>query len=110
MISMIDALWLLSDHVCRFCLGRVLEGDGDTFRCADCGVEGKGRPDEVCGCGLQLGEGRLATRRLFRCAPNPNPSATCRSEIVIAFGDPPQAPARADVARQLAPVEADDGR
>jgi hypothetical protein len=57
-----------------------------------------------------LGEGKLATRRLFRCAPNPNPTATCRSEIVIAFGDSPPAAPRVDVVRELAPVGADDSR
>jgi hypothetical protein len=98
---MTDDFWLLTDHSCRHCLGRVLEGNGDIFRCADCGVEGKGRPEEICGCGLQVGEGKIAARRLFRCEPNPNRTTACPSEVVIGFGDRPPAAARTEGMRQL---------
>lgn len=52
--------WVMADHACRVCFGRVLMRKafgrkGFTFRCASCGAEGHGdAPGVVCACGLTL--------------------------------------------------------
>jgi hypothetical protein len=83
--------WSTTAHVCRECLGRVLKCESDLFFCEDCGVEGRGGVELICGCGISVGEGALAKRRLFQCVPNPRRSTTCPDDFVITFGVLPPA-------------------
>jgi hypothetical protein len=86
---MIEALWSITDHLCRHCLGRVLMGDTGVFLCSRCGATGDGTPNTLCGCGISVGDSTLATKRLFKCVPNPRRSPACPSEIVISLGSVP---------------------
>jgi hypothetical protein len=67
--------WVLEDHLCRVCGGRVLrcvEGNGMTpggdpiVMCADCGKSGYGRPDCICWCGMTH---RNSNIHPYRCLP-----------------------------------------
>jgi hypothetical protein len=93
-----DERWTLAPHWCRWCLGRIVHF-GQRYRCANCGAEVTGAQDgipaAICGCGIQIGEGRLRGRRLFSCAPNPCRTTTAPAEVVIAFGGDGSAPGRA---------------
>ncbi len=80
--------WAITPHACRTCFGRILRR-ASVVRCADCGVTATAEPAALCGCGLRLAAEPLRRRRLFRCAANPAPTAACRAEIVIAFGEEP---------------------
>lgn len=78
--------WLLTDHVCRACFGRVLASASDDgaqrFRCSNCGLEAEGRkPEVLCACGLRLKNGRDAG---IRCQRNEAPTPEFPSEIVAA--------------------------
>lgn len=87
--------WSLTDHVCRYCLGRVLR-DGDSLRCSCCGVTAKvtklrnmAETVAVCCCGLNeaIGQkGSKAVRQYFRCEPNKARRAPGDPEIVCTFG------------------------
>ncbi|HEX7324310.1 MAG TPA: hypothetical protein VF292_03010 [Rhodanobacteraceae bacterium] len=68
--------WALTDHVCRHCGGRVLQGTtgfGPTpggnpaFQCADCGARASGTgPDVLCWCGFAH---RQQNAGAYRCLP-----------------------------------------
>ena len=79
-----EGTWTITDHVCRQCLGRVLQR-GTVFRCAMCGAEGQGEPAAICACGIAAP--RLHGRPLFRCGPNPAPAAgePGEAQIVVLF-------------------------
>jgi hypothetical protein len=53
------ALFQLTDHVCRNCLGRVLRRhdlDGATVvQCSNCAHEAVGEPAAICCCGIKRG-------------------------------------------------------
>ena len=78
-------MWTLTEHVCRVCLGRVLERRdserGKVFRCADCGEEVEGRVENLCACGARLRTGRNAG---LRCVSHP-PTPDAPSEIVVRY-------------------------
>ncbi len=78
--------WRLAPHVCRFCLGRVLERAG-TFRCSDCGVLGGTAPEDICGCGLQVAVPSVRHQSLFRCRPWEVRGSSVSAEAVITFGE-----------------------
>lgn len=69
--------WIILDHLCRICGGRVLRcvsGQGVTaggypvFRCADCGVEHSGMSQSVvCWCGFTHRKNAHITP--YRCLP-----------------------------------------
>lgn len=81
------AHWNLTDHCCRTCFGRVLQGDGPdgepVFRCSNCGAEGSGAVTTVCACGMTLRNGKSAG---LRCVRNKNRSASLPSEVVAVSG------------------------
>ena len=70
-------------HVCRRCLGPVLEGDNH-FVCSVCDADTDGPVANICGCGIRT----AGTRRDlgFKYAPNPNRSAQSPAAVVILFG------------------------
>lgn len=81
-----DALWSLTDHVCRVCFGRVLEridADGArVVRCANCGTQIAGPVRSLCCCGITTGDGRLAG---LQCQRNPTPTPEQPSEVHVVF-------------------------
>lgn len=53
--------WVLVDHLCRKCGGRILKcvtnngmtpGGNPWYKCADCGNEHAGHPSDLCWCGM----------------------------------------------------------
>ena len=77
--------YLLTDHVCRCCLGRIVEEVSNSkrtgvFRCADCGTELKGNIEALCCCGLRYRTGKNAG---FRCIKNYDKTPEIPSEIVV---------------------------
>jgi hypothetical protein len=92
-----DRIFRVTDHCCRYCMGRVLISDAIVV-CAQCGREesvsgGLGRvaTARLCCCGLSdivgtRGAGR-AVRQPFRCVPNPARTEVNSAEIVGAFGN-----------------------
>lgn len=80
---MAGRLWTITDHVCKFCLSRVLVSenpDGTTIaRCSNCEAEAMGGHKALCACGLKLKNGKSAG---LRCVRNPSPSAEMPARIV----------------------------
>jgi DNA-directed RNA polymerase subunit RPC12/RpoP len=77
--------WVMTDHVCRVCFGRVMVRQKSgrlefVFRCASCGAQAGGEsPAAVCACGLTL-EG---TKDMgVRCQVNPERSPELIDEII----------------------------
>jgi len=69
-------LWQLTDHVCRYCTGRLLKGESG-FRCAECG---RTAPEltALCWCGVENG-GAIS----FECIKNPNKTAQQPQEVLV---------------------------
>ena len=90
--------WTMLDHVCRHCMGRLLQTD-DVLMCAQCGkaetvAKGAKFPTfRLCCCGLSepVGSRRVGMphRQPFRCVPNPRKTEENSAEITCAFGDLP---------------------
>ena len=69
-------LWVIEDHLCRACGGRILRcvsGNGMTpggspvFKCADCGVsKADTGPEELCWCGMRHRNNNI---RAYACVP-----------------------------------------
>ncbi len=103
--------WLITDHACRACLGRVLMrktvDNRRIYRCACCGVEREGkRPDAICACGIQLRTGKGHGGALdagVRCIANPDRRPENLAEIVAAQVQDtrPVAPAAHELARRI---------
>jgi hypothetical protein len=71
--------WEISDHICRFCLGRVLHRGATVFRCADCAATADAA-DRICACGVREKSGRPLG---LKCVPNQNRTPAMPFEIVI---------------------------
>jgi LSD1 subclass zinc finger protein len=69
----------LSDHVCRFCLGRILHRGATAVRCADCGATADSM-DRICACGVREKSGKPLG---LKCVPNPNPSPAVPFEVIV---------------------------
>lgn len=76
--------YALTDHVCRICLGRVLQAlDGSHHRCADCGLTAAGDVTAVCVCGAKL---RTNLGAGLRCQRKPDPpTVEAPAEIVVTY-------------------------
>jgi hypothetical protein len=72
-----------SPHVCRHCLGPILQYDGG-FICAVCDAAA-GAVEVICGCGIKVA-GSSARRGFFRCTANPARGPASPAAIVITFG------------------------
>lgn len=59
-------MWVISDHVCRQCMGRIIY-DGDIYMCADCEATTVGKVEDVCACGAADGS--------LKCVRNPDRGA-----------------------------------
>lgn len=84
---MASDLWRRTRHVCRGCWGPILQ-QRDLFICSRCDAESAMGVEALCGCGISVGEGTLAKKRLFRCTPNPAPAAPGTPRFGIGFGVP----------------------
>lgn len=83
--------WVITDHVCRCCFGRVLMRETferkRVYRCSNCGLEQEGRTEAaVCCCGIKLKTGVDAG---IRCSANPDRSPEFPAEITAAQVGPP---------------------
>jgi hypothetical protein len=76
------ATWMLSDHCCRLCFGRVLDrtdAEGrHVVRCADCGAAAEGAHDALCACGIDTGAAKVR----LQCRRQVAPTSEYPSEIV----------------------------
>jgi hypothetical protein len=79
--------WIVTDHVCRLCLGRVLEldsGTGETgVRCAECGEEGPAWR-ALCCCGQKLNTGADAK---LRCVLNAARSLELPEQVLVEYAE-----------------------
>lgn len=86
-------LWVIQDHICRKCFGRVVsaqEGTQTLFKCTNCGYECPGEDVAcMCCCGIKYKKGgRRGSKNVapvdagIRCIRNPNPSTEFCCEIV----------------------------
>ena len=76
--------WEIENHLCRRCLGRVLskpdvKTGGRVYRCSNCGIEGRGKIDNLCCCGVKINGRRDA---VIRCVVNTQQDAEFPGEIV----------------------------
>jgi hypothetical protein len=84
--------WNLTDHICRGCLGRILECETGLFMCSSCEAETSGAPDAICGCGIKISNSKRDGG--FKCAPNLNRTPENPGAIVVTFaGNPEPMPA-----------------
>lgn len=81
---LVSGLWIFTDHVCRECLGRVMQRmDGQaagTFRCSTCGGETSDAIESLCACGSRL---KPDSDLGFRCVHNPKRTASVPHEIAV---------------------------
>jgi len=83
-VSERQATYVLTDHVCLNCFGRVLRTvTGPThYRCSNCGTEAAGRQGlahpPICACGARLGKRDAG----IRCVRNERPRPELPSEII----------------------------
>lgn len=74
--------WEVTDHACRFCLGRVLQRDhkgGSEVRCAQCGGRADGDSISLCCCGADCGQVGV----VLECYKNPNVTNAVPHEIMV---------------------------
>jgi len=84
--------WVLEDHLCKKCGGRILRsasgagmtpGGNPVFRCADCGASTVAMgPEDLCWCGFAHKHNHNATA--YRCVPFS--VLKDRPELASAFG------------------------
>ena len=79
--------WIITDHVCRACFGRVLTRTGDDgqrrYKCSNCELELAGGAVKcLCACGMTMG--KKARDMGLRCVRNPRPSPEVPGAIVVA--------------------------
>ncbi|CAB4137788.1 hypothetical protein UFOVP326_83 [uncultured Caudovirales phage] len=88
--------WVLVDHACRHCLGRMARNADEPaeFRCTTCEATSVGGPQGVCACGIRVqwaprGEAaRSVTKRArFHCGPNPDRGFRSPAVVVVLFND-----------------------
>lgn len=90
---MTSARFALTGHVCRTCLGRVLERTGE-FVCSGCEQQTGGAVSDLCGCGMCSTAGRALpaiVRGAFHCGDNPALGPASPLKIVILYSGIPVA-------------------
>lgn len=82
---MVSGLWRFTDHLCRECLGRVMQRmdgpEAGLHRCAICGAAAPGAVEDICACGIRLRPDRDLG---YRCQVNTNPTFDFPHEVVVA--------------------------
>lgn len=75
--------WVLVDHACRKCMGRVLvrmqRGQAVVSRCAECGERAEGAHSAICCCGAEAG----SAGRVLECFRNLKVSAAVPQEVLV---------------------------
>lgn len=84
-----DDGWRPVPHVCRSCLGRVLERAG-LFRCPNCDNRRYTTPVALCGCGLRPTGLPARHRRLFLCRARALRDPDASAAVVVTFADEPE--------------------
>lgn len=83
--------WVIEDHCCRACFGRVLMRETfdlrRIYRCSNCGAEAEGKTAAaICSCGIKLKTGVDAG---IRCQVHAEPTPEFPSQVVAAQLIPP---------------------
>lgn len=78
--------WVIEDHCCRVCFGRVLMRETfdlrRIYRCSNCGAEAEGKTAAaICACGIKLKTGVDAG---IRCQVHAEPTPEFPSQVVAA--------------------------
>lgn len=75
--------WILADHACKACMGRILvrlqHGQMVESRCAECGAHADSDYTAVCCCGAEAG----TLGRILECFRNPQVSAQVPQEVLV---------------------------
>jgi hypothetical protein len=74
--------WVLVDHACRHCFGRLLAtGKGKTaaVQCSQCGRREEGQVEALCACGVTTPNGR----HLLECYRNAEKTLEVPHEILV---------------------------
>lgn len=76
--------WVITDHVCRYCCGRVLKRRVTPrlsyVICAKCGKREKStEASALCFCGVDVGH----HGKIFECVKNPNPRSELPNQILV---------------------------
>ena len=86
--------WIITEHACRVCMGRVLMREAvdgrRLYKCACCGVEGEGSHASICTCGMTWRSGKAAINAGVRCVRNERRSPENMAEIVAVSVEPPK--------------------
>lgn len=78
-IEFMAMTWMLTDHVCSKCIGRILF-NGAIYCCSNCGVQGHDCVESICCCGARMKRGNDAN---LRCKRNESPTPDFPGEIVV---------------------------
>lgn len=82
---MVSGLWRFTDHLCRECLGRIMQRmdgpEAGLHRCTNCGASAPGAVEDICACGIRLRPDRDMG---YRCQVNPKPTFDFPPEVVVA--------------------------
>ncbi|MDE1141298.1 MAG: KilA-N domain-containing protein [Paraburkholderia tropica] len=83
MVIRTSAEWVVTNHACRHCLGRVLQrlsrGVVVQVRCAECGKIEDGPVDLLCACGADCGD----LGHALECFKNPNVTNEIPHEVLV---------------------------
>jgi hypothetical protein len=75
--------WELTDHACRYCLGRVLRRERSSaeveVRCAECGKTAQGEHTALCCCGADCG----TLGQALECIRNPHANEANPQEVMV---------------------------
>ncbi len=80
---MTAGFYRVTDHVCRDCLGRILERvdvPAGGYRCSNCGATASKAIEELCACGMRIDS---SADLGFRCEPNPAPTFNFPHEVIV---------------------------
>jgi hypothetical protein len=93
--------WVLADHACRHCFGRLLRtGKGKTaaVQCSQCGRREEGPVDALCACGVTTPGGR----HLLECYRNTEKTLEVPHEILVRVRELEEPATEAPSARRVA--------
>lgn len=78
--------WILVDHACRICLGRLLVRTGDNgekyVKCAECETEVRGSHSALCCCGAKAHD-KVPVG--LRCQRNDTPTPESPSRVMVKY-------------------------
>jgi hypothetical protein len=75
--------WVITDHACRSCFGRILKRrispTVTEVSCSECGASSYGVETVLCFCGKSVGR----HGEIFNCIKNPNPRPELPNVILV---------------------------